>query len=158
MSPTPGPDLPDAARSLSEAAPSSVARAGTGSGDDRPSEEISLSFGRIDDPATSAAGTGSGDDRPGEELSLSFTKPPGSEATGGTDGFVPSDPAGASSDLLDFSGLTAEGPEEMDEAFASDALAGEATAFAGTSHPDPTGDRIEDIVTAPASPADDFIA
>ncbi|MDQ0347622.1 hypothetical protein [Ancylobacter vacuolatus] len=70
MSPTDRLDVAgqDAA---SGAAPSSVTSMGSG-GDDRPSENISLNFGRIDDKPSDTQGNGSGDDRPSENISLNF--------------------------------------------------------------------------------------
>ena len=56
----------------SGAAPSSVTM-GSG-GDDRPSENISISFGRIDDTSSDTQGNGSGDDRPSENISIDFSR------------------------------------------------------------------------------------
>ena len=63
----------------SGATPSGGASMGSG-GDDRPSENISIDFGRIDDKASGVQDgvqdTGNGGDRPTEEIGFSFTKPP----------------------------------------------------------------------------------
>lgn len=59
----------------SGATPSGGASMGSG-GDDRPSENISIDFGRIDDKTSGVQDTGNGGDRPTEEIGFSFTKPP----------------------------------------------------------------------------------
>ena len=121
--------------------------AGLGSGgDDRPSENISLNFGRIDDKTSDAQvhGSGGADD---------FVLEPG---TAGAEG---------SSGLLDFSGIDDKGLAEAEESLAFDSASapqpgGDSATLSAfeAAHADPTGDRIEDIVAAPRPVADDFIA
>lgn len=57
----------------SGAAPSNVTSMGSG-GDDRPSENISIDFSRIDDKTSGVQDTGNGGDRPTENISLDFSK------------------------------------------------------------------------------------
>lgn len=149
---------------------------GQGSGgDDRPSENISIDFGRIDDKTISAQGQGSGgDDRPSENISLNFgriddkTSDAQGQGSSGADDFVlEPGTAGAegSSGLLDFSNIDDRGLAEAEESLAVDSASelpsGGDSATVSTfeaAYADPTGDRIEDIVTAPRPLADDFIA
>ncbi|WP_371344791.1 hypothetical protein [Ancylobacter sp. IITR112] len=70
MSPTVSLDLASQ-DATSGAAPSHVSSMGSG-GDDRPSENICLDFGRIDDKTSNVQGKSSGDDRPSENISLNF--------------------------------------------------------------------------------------
>lgn len=158
----------------SGAAPSGGASMGSG-GDDRPSENISLNFGRIDDKTGAAQGQGSGgDDRPSENISLNFgriddkTSAAQGQGSSGADDFVlEPGTAGAegSSGLLDFSNIDDRGLAEAEEPLAFDSASelrpgGDSTALPTfeAAYADPTGDRVEDIVTAPQPVADDFIA
>ncbi|GLK73219.1 hypothetical protein KHC23_04170 [Ancylobacter dichloromethanicus] len=161
----------------SGAAPSDGASMGSG-GDDRPSENISIDFSRIDDKSSGVQDTGNGTDggdRPTEEIGFSFTKPPepkpamaSSPESGGADDFVlhPGAAGGEeSSGLLDFSGIGDDARGEGEDFLTFDAPAGappegdSATLSAfEAAHADPTGDRIEDVVAAPRPVADDFIA
>ena len=199
MSPTASLDLASQ-DATSGAAPSHVSSLGSG-GDDRPSENISLDFGRIDDKTSGVQGTSSGDDRPSENISLnfgriddktsnvqdsgtdggdrptegiglSFTKPEpamvSSPESGRADDFV-LHPGAAGEDeasgLLDFSGISDDALAEGEESLAFDSApapqpGGDGATLSAfeAAHADPTGDRIEDIVTAPRPVDDDFIA
>lgn len=176
MIPTAGLVLADQ-DATSGVAPSSATSTGSG-GDDRPSENISIDFSRIDDKSSGVQDTGNGTDggdRPTEEIGFSFTKPPepkpamaSSPESGGADDFMlQSDAAGedALSGLLDFSGVGDDARGEGEEFLTFDAPAGappegDSAALSAfeAAHADPTGDRIEDIVAAPRPVADDFIA
>ncbi len=144
-------------------------------GDDRPSENISIDFGRIDDKTSGAQGQSSGgDDRPTENISLNFgriddkTSDAQGQGSGDSDDFVlEPGTAGAegSSGLLDFSNIDDRGLAEAEEFLVFDSASeprsgGDSTALSTceAAYADPTGDRIEDIVTAPRPVADDFIA
>lgn len=158
----------------SGAAPSGAGSMGSG-GDDRPTENISLDFGRIDDKTSNAQGQGSGgDDRPSENISLNFgriddkTSDAQGHGSGAADDFVlepGTASAEGSSGLLDFSAIGDDAGAEDEELLAFDPPAvsppeGDTPALSTfeSAYADPTGDRFEDIVTAPRPVADDFIA
>lgn len=167
MSPTADPERSDDGM---------FAAPGTTDRGDRPTEEIGFNFTEPRDPTSvqdapeaSGAGLPSGDDRPTEGIGFNFTKPqepkPSAEAASGLSFKMVAD------DLIDFSGLPVDEPSPPDEQLMFSAGpngqvedgglpsgSGLTENYGMEAQGDRTDDGIADLVPAPPSCADDFIA